>query len=86
MLYIFYVQVQKISFNIKENTTLTTHPTLTKQLKMKDMLTEVTRTAKYTEVYSEFKNYANLMSNTECSCHHTNQRLVIKCLTIIQIE
>ena len=57
MLYI-YVQVQKniILKYINENTTLTTHPTLTKQLKMKDfMLTEVTRTAKYTEVYSEFK-------------------------------
>ena len=52
--------------HINENTTLTTHPTLTKQLEMKDfMLTEVSRTAKYTEVYSEFVNVnANLMSNT----------------------
>ena len=47
---------------INENTTYTNHkPTLTqfKQLKMKDfMLTEVTRTAKYTEVYfDEFQKH-----------------------------
>ena len=57
-------------------TTLATRPTLTKQLKTKDfMLTEVTWTAKYTDVYSEFEKVnANLKSNTGCARAITRAR------------